>query len=64
MRSLHNEVISFKDLKQKLPIRYSYIDSQECIQVNKLLNKNNPILFLPTYLQERCIQDKKYEKES
>jgi len=62
MSVLHNEVISFKELKRTLPIRYSYTDPQEREQVNKLLDEQKPILFLPTYLQERPMQDVKYEK--
>lgn len=62
MSKLHNQVISFKDLKKVLPPRIMYTDPDDREKVNEILDESEPILFLPTYLQESTIQDKKYDK--
>lgn len=62
MSLFSNQVVPYNKLKTTLPDRYFFLNPQQVEQVDKLIESNKPLLFLPTYLQEVHLQDVKYEK--
>lgn len=60
--SLHDKVIPYSRLKQSLPDRIKFLNPQERNEIDQTIEKNEQLLFLPTYLMETSLQDKKYDK--
>ena len=64
MQQFHNTVISYKDIETKTPSRRTFINEIDYQNLNETIKNREPLLFLPSYIEEYSFQDVKYSKAS
>lgn len=60
--NLHGKVISYNQILSHIPKRNKFLDNLTIQENDAIIEKGDPILFLPTYLHETKLQDEKYKK--